>query len=153
MYLTELLQPIVAAGCIFLTRDTGRFLLAHRSGEGDMPDTWAGWGGKAKDGEDAQATVRREVKEETGYSHTMRLIPLLVFRSSRLHYANFLAVVEHEFRPRLDDENRGYVWCEFGDWPHPLHFGLKALFADRHSMQRIQLALRQQSDRPPASPR
>jgi hypothetical protein len=27
------------------------------------------------------------------------------------------------------------------------------LFADRHSMQRIQLALRQQSDRPPASPR
>jgi hypothetical protein len=27
------------------------------------------------------------------------------------------------------------------------------LFADRRSMQRIQLALRQQSDRPPASPR
>jgi 8-oxo-dGTP pyrophosphatase MutT (NUDIX family) len=126
------------AGCIFLAKDTGRLLLAHRSKDVLEPHTWGSWGGAINPtGESPEDAVRREVQEETGFSGPIDLQPLLVFSSGTFKYFNFLAIVDHEFSPVLDWETQGYKWCEWGKWPSPLHFGLKSLFSDPASCAKI----------------
>ena len=53
-----------AAGCIFISKDTGRILLAHRSGRVLEPHTWGTWGGKVDEGESPTQAVVREIEEE-----------------------------------------------------------------------------------------
>jgi hypothetical protein len=36
-------------------------------------------------------------------------------------------VVRKEFSPEKNWEADDYKWVEFGDWPTPLHFGMKEL--------------------------
>jgi hypothetical protein len=50
-------------------------------------------------------------------------------------YYNFLALVETEFKPVLDWETQGYDWVEYGQWPNPMHPGLKLLLADGASSE------------------
>lgn len=126
------------AGCIFVAEDTGRFLLAHRSQYVEQPGTWGGFGGAINSKEEPEEAVRREVKEETGYSGDFEIEPLFVFEKDSFKYYNFLAVVEHEFKPVLDWENQGYQWCDFGEWPEPLHFGLVSLFNDSSSREKME---------------
>lgn len=126
--LTESKQSF-AAGCIILAEDTGRLLLAHRSQMVSEPNTWGTWGGGIEAGETPEDAVLRELKEEAGFND-VELVPLLVNKD----YHNFLAITAKEFIPKLNVENRGYEWCEFGDYPSPLHFGLKELFDDKKSV-------------------
>lgn len=124
-----------AAGCVFLARDTGRFLIAHRSSYVLEPNTWGSWGGAIDNGEDPVEAVKREAHEETGYAGPITIEPLYVFKKDTFRYYNFLAIVDKEFKPRLDWETQGYAWCDFGDWPHPLHFGLISLLKDEKSAE------------------
>lgn len=117
-----------AAGCIFLARDTGRYLIAHRSPHVQEPNTWGTWGGAIDAGEDPEQAVRREVQEEAGYHGKLLLKHLWTFKHpSGFQYHSYLAIVETEFAPRLDWETQGYAWVEKGRWPRPLHPGLAAL--------------------------
>lgn len=133
------------AGCIVLARDTGRILLAHRSPyDPSIPgpeegSTWGGWGGAIDSNESPEVAARRELREECGYHGHFETVPLYVYKapSGNFRYYNFLAVVDNEFEPKLDWENQGFRWVEFGSWPQPLHFGMKALFADHNSMATI----------------
>ena len=69
----------------------------------------------------------------------MKLLPMYVFKhSSGFVYHNFLALVDSEFTPKLDWESQGYAWVEYGDWPTPLHPGLKLLLADTASINLLQ---------------
>ena len=132
----------MGAGCIFLAADTGRLLLAHRSVAVEQPHSWGGWGGAVNSGETPIQAVKREVYEETGHSDYYDLDALYVFKSGTFQYHNFLVTVQKEFEPRLDWENQGYEWCEWGDWPQPLHFGLISLFNDERSVRIITSKLR-----------
>lgn len=134
------------AGCVILARDTGRILVAHRSDYVEQPGTWGGWGGAIDRGEDPVEAVKREVSEETGYMGRVEIEPLYVFKKDTFRYFNFLAIVDSEFSPRLDWENQGFKWCDFGDWPEPLHFGLVALFKDSASIETIKKHLPQEID-------
>jgi 8-oxo-dGTP pyrophosphatase MutT (NUDIX family) len=134
------------AGCIFFARSTGRILIAHRSQAVEQPGTWGGWGGAINRGEDPEQAVRREVGEETGYHGHYDLIPLYVFKKDTFRYYNYMIEVEEEFRPVLDWETQGYEWCEWGDWPQPLHFGLIALLSDPASVREIETAVREARD-------
>jgi ADP-ribose pyrophosphatase YjhB (NUDIX family) len=119
-----------------MAQDTGRFCIAHRSNRVEQPGTWGTWGGAIDAGEDPAQAARRELAEEAGYTGAMRLVPLYVFKhESGFTYYNFLAIVEQEFRPKLDWETQGYTWVEYGAWPSPLHPGLKAVLSDPHSVE------------------
>ena len=120
-----------AAGVIFLAKDTGRLLLAHRSGDVEQPNTWGTWGGAIDQGETPAEAAKREAAEEAGYAGELKLKPLWTFKHpSGFQYHNFLAVVPSEFTPRLTWETQGYSWVEPGKWPKPLHFGMEKLLAN-----------------------
>lgn len=118
------------AGAIVVAADTGRILLPHRSMSVEQPGTWGVWGGAIDSGEDPALAAKREVQEEAGASVVSEMVPLYVFSKGDFRYHNFLAVVPREFSPRLNWETQGYEWVEFGDWPSPMHFGLRALLAN-----------------------
>lgn len=121
-----------AAGCIFIAKDTGRILFAHRSPNIDFePNTWAGWGGRIDNEETPAQAVEREVEEETGFSGNYKINHVWTYEDpeARFKYYNYVVVVPHEFTPKLNWENDTSKWVEYGDWPKPLHYGMEALFA------------------------
>jgi 8-oxo-dGTP pyrophosphatase MutT (NUDIX family) len=127
------------AGCIFFAKDTGRFLLAHRASEYvEQPNTFGVWGGAIDSGENPATAAEREAYEEAGYDGNIRMVPMYIFKAVKdgkivFKYYNFLAIVEHEFTPQLNWESQGFKWCQFGQWPHPLHFGVEKLLSDSKS--------------------
>ncbi len=125
------------SGSVFLARDTGRLLLAHRSKDVEQPHTWGNWGGAVDEGYSTEQNARKEIEQECGYIGPYDLIPLLLFQKNSFRYQNYLAVIPHEFTPALNWESQGYRWCEFGKWPSPLHFGLVSLFNDPKSVEII----------------
>jgi 8-oxo-dGTP pyrophosphatase MutT (NUDIX family) len=115
------------AGAIMVAADSRRILLPHRSMRVEQPGTWGVWGGAMDGDENPAEAARREVEEEAGATSVLQMVPLYVFSKGDFRYHNFLAVVPHEFKPNLNWETQGYEWVEYGDWPSPMHFGLKAL--------------------------
>lgn len=119
-----------AAGVIFFAEDTGRFMLAHRSPAVEQPNTWGTWGGAIDEGETPAEAAKREVGEEAGYDGDFELEHLWTYKhDSGFQYFNYLATVPSEFKPRLDWETQSFKWVEFGDWPTPMHFGLRQLIS------------------------
>jgi poly(A) polymerase len=157
-----------AAGCIFIAKDTGRILLAKRSSEEDPeygvkePGTWGTWGGKVDWGETPKDAVVREIDEEVGYDSDYKLAHLWTYEDHEegFQYHNFLVVVSNEFKPKLNWENEGSRWVEYGHWPHPMHFGLKALIQHAGSkiervvglIKKKQADILEDMDAPPPSP-
>ena len=126
-----------AAGCIALAKTTGRILILLRSEKVEQPLTWGNCGGAYHSDEQPIVAAKRELIEETGYVGNASMIPLLLFKKGTFKYSNFLAIVDHEFDPILGWEANDHKWCEFGNWPEPLHFGLTALFSDQESVRTI----------------
>lgn len=119
-----------AAGCIFIAKNTGRILLAHRSHRVDFePNTWGTWGGKVDEDETPKDTVQREVEEETGFDGRYTIHFLWTFEDPEagFQYHNYLILVPMEFDPQLNWENNNFDWVDWGDWPQPLHFGMEEL--------------------------
>lgn len=129
-----------AAGCIVFAKDTGRFLIAHRSLEVLEPGTWGTWGGAIDAGEEPGDAVLRELEEESGLARDAihDVMPSFVFRHpSGFEYHNFIVVVAQEYIPELDDETQGYRWCTMDRLPHPRHAGLDMLLASDIAQQQI----------------
>ena len=141
------------AGVVFLARSTGRLCLQHRSPYVEQGGTWGVWGGAIDKGEDPETAAKREAQEEGGGGSLEEIVPLFVFKDGSFRYSNFLAVVADEFTPVPDEDSawemQGFQWCEFGEWPEPLHFGAEALFSDPQSVRTIrQYAPTDQPQRP-----
>ena len=117
----EFTQP-QGAGCILRAADTGRWCLQQRSESVSDPGIWSTWGGGREPGETLEQTVRRELAEEGGYTGPLKLEPLLMNQ----RYATYIGHVPHEFEPRLNSESQDSCWVEAGDWPSPLHTGLRS---------------------------
>jgi len=139
-----------AAGCIFIAKDTGRILLAHRSNRVIEPHTWGTWGGKVDEGESPKQAVVREIEEETGYDGRYKLSHLWTFEDPEegFQYHNYVVLVPFEFTPRLNWESDNSKWVEWGEWPSPLHFGLQAFLknAGQTIYRIIKLIRRKKSD-------
>ena len=130
------------SGCLILAKNTGRILFVHRSTYVEQPGTYSGVGGAIDKGQTPEESARREVKEEIGYNGQMEMIPLFVFKKNTFSYYNFLAIVPEEFTPILNWEADDYKWCEFGDWPKPLHFGMISLLNDENSVTKIKNSIK-----------
>lgn len=124
------------AGCLVMSKNSGKFLIGLRSGGVEQPNTWGTFGGAIDPEDDIKSAAFREFQEETGFSGNAKLIPIYIFKDNKtdFRYYNFLTIVDFEFKPVLNWENNDSAWVEWGDWPAPLHFGLKAILADAQSV-------------------
>lgn len=114
---------VTAAGGIFYSQDTKKFLIARRA---DGRLGWAGWGGKLEYRETPEDTLRREVQEETSYKGPMTLQLVYTYKNPSLTYFNYLITVPKQFTPHLDQENLEYRWVSsLYDLPYPLHSGFE----------------------------
>lgn len=132
------------AGILPLCVKTGRVMLALRSSQVMEPGTWALFGGKIEPGEAPEEAAVREFREETFYNGGFDLVQLFTFRDreSGFSYYNFLGLFKKEFSESAVEES----WeADAARWMtlqqalkiRPKHFGLKALFADRESLEII----------------
>lgn len=118
--------PIKAAGSLFFSASTQRYLFLLRDGE-KYHDTWGIVGGKVEQGESIIDCLNREMEEELGYKpKIIKTIPIDLFISedTRFEYHTFVCVVKEEFIPVLNEEHKGYCWTTLEGLPKPLHPGL-----------------------------
>lgn len=118
----------VAAGVVFLAKDTGRCLLQLRNSDKRFKNTWGFWGGMIEKGETVYECIQRELTEEIGFVPELaKLNPIDVYQSKdqKFYYYSFVYVVEKEFSPVLNGESAGYAWVNIGVWPQPLHNGAR----------------------------
>ena len=131
---------ITASGCIFLSIDTGRVMLQQRSGAVNHPRTWGFFGGKSEENERPIETLYREMEEEIGLVPDIKkVIPINKFTSpnKRFIYHSFVVTVQDEFIPVLNNESDGYCWVKIGNWPRPLHPGVKAQLYNKEITNKI----------------
>lgn len=134
------------AGTLFFATETGRFCFALRSTLVEEPLTWAFWGGAIDPKEDPLEAVNREALEETGFD--TRNYPsylIYLYEDGSFKYYNFVTVVDKEFEPVLNWENRDFKWCEYDNFPEPLHFGAKIALSDPYTQRFLTELMREYS--------
>jgi 8-oxo-dGTP pyrophosphatase MutT (NUDIX family) len=122
-------KGISAAGVLFLARDTGRCLFQLRNSDKKQKNTWGFWGGLMEGTETPYECIQRELAEELGFFPDIsKLNPIDTFQSKNKNfmYYSFVAIVDNEFIPTLNDESAGYAWVNIGQWPKPLHDGARS---------------------------
>lgn len=116
------------AGCVIISAETGKLLLPLRSEMVREPGTWGTWGGAIDKNESPTDAVMRELSEEAGNVSVKKLIKLHTYRhKSGFKYYNFLAIVNKEFKPKINNETSKWGWFDIDNLPSPLHFGLKSI--------------------------
>ena len=130
------------AGALIMARTTGRILLQLRGDYVEQPRTWGVWGGAIDAGLSPESAMKQEIEQESGLKNSQirETTPLYVFsHPNGFKYYNFLIIVDNEFIPKpsqsAEFEMNGFRWIEYGQWPSPLHFGLKLLL--QHSGNKI----------------
>jgi len=139
------------AGILPVAADTGRFLVAFRSGAVLEPYTWGTIGGKldlldAEWGDELESpriAALREFAEETLSAEPPReLIALYIYEDedTDFRYSNYLGVLSQEFQPQANWETDAWAWLTFGELLdlEPKHFGLDALLADEGSFHMLE---------------
>lgn len=131
---------ITASGCLILALDTGRVLLQQRGSKSSHARTWAFFGGKGEPDERPMETLLRELEEEIGIlPDVQKIYPLHKFTSPdhNFEYHSFVVSVYEEFIPQLNSESDGYCWVKIGNWPRPLHPGVKAQLYNKEFVKKI----------------
>ena len=134
------MKKLEASGAIFLSIDSGRMLLQQRGANSSHPRTWGFFGGKRERNERPVQTLRREISEEIGMNlESEKIIPLNKFTSqdNKFVYHTFVILVQDEFIPVLNNESSGYAWVQIGNWPRPLHPGVKGQLFNKHIEKKL----------------
>jgi 8-oxo-dGTP pyrophosphatase MutT (NUDIX family) len=132
-----------AAGAIFFSNETKRFMLGYRSDEVLEPHTYGTFGGAIDINESIKSSVRRELKEETGQSDLLKLNALHIFKSKGFRYYNYIAFVEKEFSPCLNWENENYKWFTLNKLISckNLHFGMANILEQKTPLEKLKKLL------------
>lgn len=134
------INTTVAAGVLFVCKESKKFLLCKRSDFVPSPQTWSIPGGKMDINETPQSAARREVFEEIGVDLKDKKLKLVYVDEThfpKFKFYTFARHVTNEFKPTLNYENVDYLWCDQDSLPDPLHWGLKQLFRHRRAMKKI----------------
>jgi 8-oxo-dGTP pyrophosphatase MutT (NUDIX family) len=141
---TNSLNQVICSGGIFLAKDTRRFLFLLRT-QGKTAGTWGLVGGKKEPTDNtAYDALTREILEEVGKTPTIKkIIPLELFVSNDQHfqYNTYVLLVDREFTPTLNEEHSGYAWCDYENYPKPLHQGVKNSFTNKIIRAKLELLL------------
>lgn len=133
---------VEAAGILFMSRDTGNFLLLYRSKDVVDGSCWCGAGGKIEEGETPEEAARREIWEEIGFkSDGYECTPLYTHQSESLTFYNFFCVVDEQFFPDLNWESDGYVWAPLMNLPKPFHYGFQEILDDPEARDMLDMAI------------
>jgi 8-oxo-dGTP pyrophosphatase MutT (NUDIX family) len=125
------------AGALFYCPETENFLLMLRSDD----NTWCGLGGMRDDMEPLETTVRREAFEEAGLAMDApyKLIPVTtVYHPNGFKFTNYLALIDEEFLPIINDEHRSFQWCRWQDFPKEMHPKMMEAFASPDGQKVLQ---------------
>lgn len=131
---------ISGAGVLFLSRQTGRVLFQLRNSDKRQKHTWGFWGGIIEKGETPYECIQRELKEELGIIPDIaKLNPIDIYQSKdkNFMYYSFVAIVDDEFIPILNDESAGYAWVNIGQWPRPLHEGARSTLGRNKGIDKL----------------
>ena len=134
------MSKIICSGALFYTLDTQRFLFLHRS-QSRQANVWGLVGGTNESEEIPYQALLREIKEEVGKTpEIIKSIPLETFVSNdeKFNFHTYLCVVKEEFIPTLNGEHNGYAWVSFGNWPKPLHQGLRNTLQSKSNLTKLQ---------------
>lgn len=141
---TNPLNQVICSGGMFLAKDTRRFLFLLRT-QGKTAGTWGLVGGKKEPSDNtAYDALTREIQEEVGKTPTIKkIIPLELFVSNDQHfqYNTYVLLVDREFTPTLNEEHSGYAWCDYENYPKPLHQGVKNSFTNKIIRAKLELLL------------
>ncbi len=141
---TNPLNQVICSGGIFLAKDTRRFLFLLRT-QGKTAGTWGLVGGKKEPTDNtAYDALTREILEEVGKTPAIKkIIPLELFVSNDQHfqYNTYVLLVDREFTPTLNEEHSGYAWCDYENYPKPLHQGVKNSFTNKIIRAKLELLL------------
>jgi 8-oxo-dGTP pyrophosphatase MutT (NUDIX family) len=141
---TNSLNQIICSGGMFLAKDTRRFLFLLRT-QGKTAGTWGLVGGKKEPSDNtAYDALTREIEEEVGKTPTIKkIIPLELFISNDQHfqYNTYVLLVDREFIPTLNAEHSGYAWCDYENYPKPLHQGVRNSFTNKIIRAKLELLL------------
>ena len=128
-----------ACGAIIYATSTNRVLFLLRNTE-RYNDTWGLAGGKVEGEETIIEALRRELLEEIDFDLiNTKLIPLELFtsRDNKFQYHTFVCIVDEEFIPNLNDEHKGYCWCNINNYPKPLHPGLWSSWSNKEIKRKL----------------
>ena len=141
---TNIVNLVICSGGMFLAKDTRRFLFLLRT-QGKTAGTWGLVGGKKEPSDNtAYDALTREIQEEVGKTPTIKkIIPLELFVSNDQHfqYNTYVLLVDREFTPTLNEEHSGYAWCDYENYPKPLHQGVKNSFTNKIIRAKLELLL------------
>lgn len=141
---TNIINQVICSGGMFLAKDTRRFLFLLRT-QGKTAGTWGLVGGKKEPSDNtAYDALTREIQEEVGKTPTIKkIIPLELFVSNDQHfqYNTYVLLVDREFTPTLNEEHSGYAWCDYENYPKPLHQGVKNSFTNKIIRAKLELLL------------
>ena len=138
----------IGAGILFYAKNTKRFLILLRNPKVHKGNTWSTVGGKVEPWESAEEGAVRETKEEIEFDDDVVLKPLYTFKKINYNefkktnvifkYYTYLAILDKEFKPKLNWENIDYKWASLEELlvlevKHP---GLKELIKRKHKLLR-----------------
>ena len=137
------MKQIVCSGALLYARDTNRFLFLHRA-QGKHKNMWGLVGGTNEGAETPWEGLQREIVEEIGELPSIKkTIPLETFVSNdtQFKFHTYLAIVDKEFIPTLNNEHDGYAWVSFGKWPKSLHHGLRNTLQSKNNQSKLKTVL------------
>lgn len=127
-----------SVGTLIYSQKTKRYLFLLRRAE-NHDSTWGFLSGKVED-ETVYEALLREIQEEIGeVPGLIRHMPVEKFTNERkgFEFHTFVTIVEDEFVPNLNAENRGYAWTDIESYPKPLHPGVYSSFNADEIMQKF----------------
>lgn len=132
-------SDLTACGAIIYATATNRVLFLLRNTE-RYNDTWGLAGGKVEGEETIIEALRRELLEEIDFDLiNTKIVPLELFtsRDNKFQYHTFVCIVNEEFIPNLNDEHKGYCWCNINNYPKPLHPGLWSSWSNKEIKRKL----------------
>jgi len=127
-----------ASGILPIALDTKNICLTYRSPKVHMGNKFGTIGGAIQKGKSPTESALSELREETDYSGTIKLIPAYVFKSGSFSYFNYLGLIPKEVPIKtISYENvytKWYSYNQLNSEQEYFHPGLTSLLTNSKSL-------------------